>query len=182
MIKSIKPMQFKLLPIVTAIIMIATLINFSLAGATNKASFCRNYASTAVSQNKQNIRRGCGYRGNRWTNDYKGHYNWCMRVNRSTANSETNARTNDLQRCQQPAMYKSRWDKVGGPGGAWTTGWVYNHTRQVCGHGAPPCNWCPGRQSACGEYPSGSVITHTPYGGSGDCNTRWRLRCTSVPQ
>jgi hypothetical protein len=76
-------------------------------------------------------------------------------------------------------LFKSRWDQVGG---AWTSGWVLNHTGQYCGHGAPHCQACPGLQSACGNYPNGAVITHAPYGVRGDCSTRWQLRCTSVPQ
>lgn len=75
--------------------------------------------------------------------------------------------------------YRSRWDKIGGAGGGWTTGWVPGHPAPVCGHGAPPCTWCPGQQDACGEYSNGAVITVTPYGGRGDCSTKWQLRCTS---
>jgi len=146
-------------------------------GEGGNNSFCRNYASTAVDQNRQNTSRSCGYSGNRWSNDYKGHYNWCTGVSRSTANGETDARVRNLQRCQtQPTQYKSRWDKIDGSGGAWTTGWVYDQDRQVCGHYHSGCR-CGG--GYCGDYRSGQTTSWWPQGCSGP---RWTIRCTSVPQ
>jgi len=72
--------------------------------------------------------------------------------------------------------FKTRWDQIGG---SWTTGWVYSDT-QACGHGEPHCQACPG-QSACGSYRNGQIITVTPFGVRGNCNTKWKLRCTAVP-
>lgn len=73
--------------------------------------------------------------------------------------------------------FKCRWDKIAGPGGPWTTGWQPNHTAAACGHGA--CYSCPS-ESRCGLYPTGSVISHSPYGGQGNCQVMWRLRCTCI--
>ncbi len=152
-------------------------LNQCSSGGGSNASFCRNYASTAVNQNNQNVSHGCGYSGARWSNDYNGHYNWCMGAGRSTANYETNERRNGLQRCQpQSTKYKSRWDKISGSGGAWTTGWVYDHDRQVCGHYHFGCR-CGG--GYCGDYRSGQTTSWWPQGCSGP---RWTIRCTSVPQ
>lgn len=61
---------------------------------------CQQYAGTAVSQNQENLRRNCGFTGSRWTNEYQGHYNWCMAVQQSVADAETNARANELRQCQ----------------------------------------------------------------------------------
>ncbi len=73
--------------------------------------------------------------------------------------------------------YKSRWDKIGGPGGGWTTGWVYNHTAPICGHYASGCS-CYGR-NYCGNYRSGQWTYWWPRGCRGP---RWRIRCTSRRQ
>jgi hypothetical protein len=43
-------------------------------GARNN---CAVYASTAVSQQRENIRRGCGYTGSEWNTDYGLHQSWC---------------------------------------------------------------------------------------------------------
>lgn len=78
-----------------------------------------------------------------------------------------------------PRLYRSRWDQIGG---SWTTGWVPNHPRPVCGHTGPGrhCGCGDGRTSACGEYPSGATITTAPFGCANP--TRWTLQCTSEPQ
>jgi len=146
-------------------------------GGGNRA-FCNRYADTAVNQNRQNIRRRCGFRGNRWSNNRAGHFNWCMRVSRRSANAETNGRVSQLRNCRRGGrrLFKSRWDKIGGPGGPWTTGWVRNHTQPVCGHRAPGCRCGRGY---CGNYRSGATTYTWPRGCRGP---RWRIRCTSVPQ
>ncbi|HOW54066.1 MAG TPA: hypothetical protein PLR60_05355, partial [Syntrophorhabdaceae bacterium] len=71
------------------------------ASRPNHGPRCQQYASTAVSQNQENLRRNCGFTGGRWTNEYQGHYNWCLAVQQSVADAETNARANDLRQCQQ---------------------------------------------------------------------------------
>jgi len=76
-----------------------------------------------------------------------------------------------------PHLFKSRWDKIAGPGGPWTTDWVPNVTDQVCGHSAPGCS-CPGH-NYCGIYKNGDVTYWWPQGCAGPM---WTIRCTSVPQ
>ena len=61
---------------------------------------CDQYAKTAVSQNQENIRRRCGYTGARWSNNYQGHYDWCKRVSKAFADSETKAREDGLIKCR----------------------------------------------------------------------------------
>ena len=60
---------------------------------------CEQYAKTAVDQNKKNQWTNCGYTGNRWSNNYAGHFNWCLSVSKSDANNETKTRTEQLQQC-----------------------------------------------------------------------------------
>ena len=41
---------------------------------------CRRYAETAVSQQKENLRRGCRFKGSDWSADFDYHYDWCLQV------------------------------------------------------------------------------------------------------
>lgn len=86
---------------------------------------------------------------------------------------ESQDATEGQARLSADAVFRSRWDHVGG---SWTTGWVYNHSLQVCGHGAN-CN-CDGFDN-CGTWPSGSTVFYWPQGCGGP---RWTLKCTSEPQ
>jgi hypothetical protein len=67
--------------------------------------FCQNYARTAVSQVHQAERRPrCTYllsEGQRWSFEYRVHYDWCLGANRGQAISERDARWNALGRCQE---------------------------------------------------------------------------------
>ncbi len=73
----------------------------------NNGPRCQQYASTAVSQNQENLRRKCGYTGARWTSDYQGHFRWCMAAPLDTASSETMARTDALNKCKPQAQVRS---------------------------------------------------------------------------
>ncbi len=146
-------------------------------GTTGTNAFCDRYARRAIDQHRQNLSRRCGLRGARWQSNYDNHYNWCRGVNRSQASGETNARTALLGQCRgSSGLFRSRWDKIGGPGGPWSTGWVPNQNQQICGHFHPGCR-CGG--GFCGTYRSGATTYWWPQGCSGP---RWRIRCTSVPQ
>ena len=68
---------------------------------------CQQYARTAVSQNQENMRRGCGFTGARWTNEYQGHYNWCLAAQQSLADAETKARADALRQCKPQAQARS---------------------------------------------------------------------------
>ncbi len=67
----------------------------------NKEQRCRRYAETAVSQQAENLRRGCRLRGNRWSDDFRGHYEWCLQVPQSQADSEARERDKSLKKCQK---------------------------------------------------------------------------------
>ncbi len=64
-----------------------------------RRGFCDQYAKSAVDHNRQNIRRGCGYTGDRWHSSYQQHFDWCMEVDRAAADSEAGVRADDLARC-----------------------------------------------------------------------------------
>mgnify|MGYP000315354057 CR=1 FL=1 len=63
------------------------------------ADMCKNYAATAVQQNQSNIDWACGYSGHRWSSNYQAHYNWCMKVPKSSADFETEERKKLLNVC-----------------------------------------------------------------------------------
>jgi len=60
---------------------------------------CAQYARRAVEQNQENARRGCGFSGARWHDDYDAHRGWCSTVDRATADGETAVRDQELARC-----------------------------------------------------------------------------------
>jgi len=62
-----------------------------------EAARCDQYAKTAISQNQQNISKGCGFTGPAWSDNYSHHYDWCMRVPSVQADAGTKMRSDDLQ-------------------------------------------------------------------------------------
>ncbi len=67
------------------------------------ADRCKNYAATAVQQNQGNLDWKCGYSGPRWSSNYQAHYDWCMKVPKSSADSEETKRKDLLKNCWQPS-------------------------------------------------------------------------------
>lgn len=68
----------------------------------SKKEKCREYAGLALKQNQENIQRRCGFSGPRWSSDFNGHYQWCLKVPQEFAESETRARREALQqKCTQ---------------------------------------------------------------------------------
>ena len=66
----------------------------------SREQFCDRYGRTAVSQNDENVRRGCGYGGARWQSNYENHRGWCLNTDAWTADWETSERQNELGRCR----------------------------------------------------------------------------------
>jgi beta-lactam-binding protein with PASTA domain len=67
------------------------------------SSRCEEYARTVVAQYQQNLANRCGFTGARWSDDYQGHYGWCLTNSQALADSETHARANELNRCIRDA-------------------------------------------------------------------------------
>ncbi len=57
---------------------------------------CDQYAKTAISQNQENISKGCGFGGSRWNSDYNHHYKWCVNVPKQFADFETSERNKEI--------------------------------------------------------------------------------------
>jgi|GEM_PF-596416 len=61
---------------------------------------CAQYAKTAISQNRQNMEKACGFTGPAWSSDYNHHNSWCLRVPKEQADAGTKQRVDDLtNRC-----------------------------------------------------------------------------------
>lgn len=82
-------------------IVIIALAAASLTPAT--AAFaqagCDWYAATALKQQQENSRLGCGLAGPAWTMDLKGHAAWCANVAPDLAKREAQTREQQLQSC-----------------------------------------------------------------------------------
>lgn len=65
-------------------------------------AYCRAYALAAMQQMRENIDRGCGYTGKRWSLFYLDHFDWCQRtgVREEDTTRETNLRREALARCK----------------------------------------------------------------------------------
>lgn len=66
-----------------------------------KGDQCKQYATTATRQYKKALAAECGFGSEmgRWSDDFDGHYTWCMNVDPQSRANETNARANSLIRC-----------------------------------------------------------------------------------
>lgn len=69
---------------------------------------CDQYARTAVSQNEENIRKGCGYRGAKWHSNYESHLRWCRGASQNEADAAIKARSNALFDCPKKSKKKRR--------------------------------------------------------------------------
>lgn len=74
------------------------------AGRGSKQRFCSDYATTAVKAFEKNLSERCGFRGQRWNNDYSPHYQYCLRVARDKANAETAMRRTMIEQCRSHAV------------------------------------------------------------------------------
>ena len=60
---------------------------------------CDAYAKTAIKQYGQGRRNECGFTGSRWNNNYKSHYQWCLKVDPWDTRNETQVRRDAVDRC-----------------------------------------------------------------------------------
>ena len=69
----------------------------------DSADRCRDYATRAVSQNDENLRRQCGLTGERWQSNRRAHFDWCMDASQSQSKSELDIREKLLTQCKNSA-------------------------------------------------------------------------------
>jgi len=73
------------------------------AGQAAPPDFCRGYANAALNQVRAALsipRCRAGIAGERWSADFKVHYDWCLGAPPSAAAGEREARTIHLRRCR----------------------------------------------------------------------------------
>jgi hypothetical protein len=66
-----------------------------------KAAQCRDYASRAIEQNRENRRLNCGLSGSRWGFSYQAYYNYCARNPASAWQSARSGRDSELGLCKR---------------------------------------------------------------------------------
>jgi hypothetical protein len=61
---------------------------------------CRDYATKAISQNDENLRKRCGYTGEAWQANRRAHFDYCLSVSSRQARREQEARNTSLSECE----------------------------------------------------------------------------------
>lgn len=64
-----------------------------------KADECAEYANTALKQHEENLSRKCRQTGERWHDNYAGHFGWCQTQEEESISSETDVRRKILESC-----------------------------------------------------------------------------------
>lgn len=72
-------------------------------GGGTKQDYCADYARRAVAAQDANLQQNCGFTGSRWSDRYRDHYTYCLRVARSVSSDETTVREGEVARCAQSA-------------------------------------------------------------------------------
>lgn len=65
----------------------------------NACDKCARYAEISVVHNKLNRDRGCNFSGDPWSDDWGGHYRWCVGADQSELNQEHSHRRGALRSC-----------------------------------------------------------------------------------
>lgn len=73
-------------------------IVFGAAGASAQAT-CDWYANTALQQQKVNMDRKCGFKGQSWSFDRSSHMQWCQSVSPDQWKREAQFRDRELAKC-----------------------------------------------------------------------------------
>ena len=60
---------------------------------------CQTYAKAAVEHQIANKSQGCGFSGGAWSENYAGHFDWCLKAGPEARASEGNARYQQLLGC-----------------------------------------------------------------------------------
>jgi hypothetical protein len=71
---------------------------------------CTQYARDAVTAQRLNVKRqGCSLRGDMWSENYSGHYDWCRKQSAQTVAAEHKKRMDALARCSASPDYCRRY-------------------------------------------------------------------------
>lgn len=70
-----------------------------LPAVANAQANCQWYATTALKQQQENEKLKCGFKGDAWGADLKGHMTWCASVAPDIWKTAAQKRDQDLQAC-----------------------------------------------------------------------------------
>jgi hypothetical protein len=70
---------------------------------------CHKYAEAAISDFRNNIRKGCDLHGLTWHNNYKRHVNWCRMNSDKARRREAKKRSLVLKTCKLFGKFKIDW-------------------------------------------------------------------------
>ncbi len=159
-------------------------------GRPRVAAACSRFAASAISAAQQNVERGCGFQGTRWSRDRERHFQWCMGAKPHERRRERSTRIKALLDCsrgtvsgagqsqpQRPQSFQYRWRKVAGPGGEWTSEWFPAGKRARCEHLVRGCQ-C-GAANYCGRYREGEVAL---WWSNGCVSRPWEILCEIRPR
>lgn len=76
----------------------AAVMSLSVQGAQAQAT-CDWYANTALQQQKLNVDRKCGFKGESWSFDRNAHMLWCQGVSPDLWRRQAQFRDQELAKC-----------------------------------------------------------------------------------
>lgn len=71
----------------------------ALSGAAQAQATCDWYAKTAMEQQKINVDRKCGFKGESWSSDRASHIAWCASVGPDMWKRQAQFRDQELAKC-----------------------------------------------------------------------------------
>ena len=106
---------------------------------------CQGYANEATSQQNINRQQSCGFAGDPWSDNWNGHFNWCLGVSEETLRGQSGARQNALNYCGFCVNYAAE-----------ATGAQQQNVNNQCGYAGDPWSfhrdnhfrWCMSVASA----------------------------------
>lgn len=81
---------------------IAAAVSIWASAAVAQAT-CDWYANTALQQQKVNVDRKCGFKGESWSFDRSAHIAWCQSVSPDQWRRQAQFRDHELQKCASGA-------------------------------------------------------------------------------
>lgn len=84
---------------IAALTLLAALTGAGLSGAAHAQATCDWYAKTALKQQQDNERMKCGFKGDAWNADLKGHAVWCAGVAPDVWKEQAKKRDQELIAC-----------------------------------------------------------------------------------
>ena len=82
-----------------AVVAGAMIAGMALSNAAQAQATCDWYAKTAMEQQKINVDRKCGFKGESWSSDRASHIAWCASVGPDMWKRQAQFRDQELGKC-----------------------------------------------------------------------------------